>query len=511
MLPCARCFPGLYLLLAVFAAAMSAASAVGAAYRVVATTEMALPGLPGTNFSGFDPPVINDLGRVAFRGLYSGGEGIFSDAVGSLAAEARTGTTVPTLAASFSSFAESGPLLNNQGNVAFFGSYDADYGLFRSTAGSLETIARTGMTAPGSTSPFFLLRDLALNADGDMSFTGFTGSSTAQIYTNASSALARFAGSGTAVPSNGFTSSSLANAHSSVLSDDGRIAFIGNNGGANVGIFVGDAGSSAKDDVVLWTDPTGMGTGLAFNQPNFRPTINAAGRVAFLISHTNPTSGVWYSDGGAPQPVALMSQTDVPDGSPGEKISSLSPPALNEAGVIAFRGGTTTGIEVFRFGYLGTDVLERLAPAGQVAPGAGGDRFTISSGLLLSDSGQVAFASLLQSGRRGLWAFGDDDRLRLVALERSAFDHDGLPSTPDRIIEAVSLITDSQARRSSSDGTGTAFNANNQLAFSLKFTAASGGGGGVYVADVDAIQVPEPTSTTLALCAAAVLWRRRSR
>jgi hypothetical protein len=264
------------------------------------------------------------------------------------------------------------------------------------------------------------------------------------------------------------------------------------------------------DDVVLWTDPTPFPP-RTFVQPSFRPTINTAGRVAFVLADNNLGGGVYYWDGGEPQVVAAMPFTDVPGGDPGDKFSGIGPPALNEAGTIAFHASGPDGFGLFRFDYNGSGLLERLVSNGELAPGTGGDRFNNPFGPLLNDRGLVAFSSRLEGGRRGIWAFGEDGLLRRVALEQMAFDHDNLPGTPRRFIESVSLITDSQDPRSPSDGTGTAFNFENELAFSLRFTAASGGGAGVYVVDVDRLSIPEPASWFAAIWVVAASWRGAQR
>lgn len=251
-------------------------------FRVVATSETLVPGLDPATFTGFRYPVVNNLGQVAFVATYGGGEGIFSDAAGSLATVARVGVNVPGSATSFESFAPAGPLLNDAGSVAFLGTFSGGSGVFRADGGNLSTVARTGELAPGGSFNFQLFHHLSMNQSGHVSFTGFTGPTVAHLYTDVGGALAQFAGPNSPVSSNGFTTTMLNGSHSSVLSNSGEIVFIGNNGNARHGYYAGTVGGSIES-IALWADPVGVGAH-SLEQPSFRPTTNDSGRIAFQQS-----------------------------------------------------------------------------------------------------------------------------------------------------------------------------------------------------------------------------------
>jgi len=203
-------------------------------------------------------------------------------------------------------------------------------------------------------------------------------------------------------------------------------------------------------------DPTpGGGTVLQA----FRPTINAAGQIAFEARLTSPAGyGVFlYSEGTILKVVGVGDPS--PDGSP---FRFLSDARVNEAGQVAFLGGSQSsfGIYLSSAGTI-TRLAARvgdpvpgggtirgfsvplslnavglvafsasLAPAGSGvllasktglttiardgAPAPGGGAFAQIGSPSLNDAGQIAFQALLSTGGIGLFLFTDGE-MRLVA------------------------------------------------------------------------------------------------
>lgn len=129
------------------------------------------PGLPtGTQFGSFDPPVMNDSGKIAMvawlrRGLagvtLANDCGIWSDSSGTLALLAREGGQAPDTPLGNSFFEFSDPILSSAGRAAFHAtlmvdggdvSDSNDTGIWSEGSGTLKLVAREGSQAPGTPS-----------------------------------------------------------------------------------------------------------------------------------------------------------------------------------------------------------------------------------------------------------------------------------------------------------------------------------------------------------------------
>jgi hypothetical protein len=140
---------------------------------VLARKENAVPGAPGSAYYGFGSPVLNNAGKVAFyASLQAVGPGginggvLMSDRDGAgVTALYRLGDAAPGTGSTFSSFrpaseAGSNPIINSEGQLAFsgnlnwqFGHVDGnnDSGIWsEGLSGSLELVVREGDQAPGT-------------------------------------------------------------------------------------------------------------------------------------------------------------------------------------------------------------------------------------------------------------------------------------------------------------------------------------------------------------------------
>jgi hypothetical protein len=116
--------------------------------------------------------VINDSGTIAFRGLFSGGSGIFTPS-------ALLATTGDTIGGKTLTNLEV-PAINDSGTVAFFGTFSGGSGIFTPSA----LLAKTGDTIGGKTLTSFPpsaltgLGSPAINDSGTVAFLGaFSGGS----------------------------------------------------------------------------------------------------------------------------------------------------------------------------------------------------------------------------------------------------------------------------------------------------------------------------------------------
>ncbi|HWL94451.1 MAG TPA: choice-of-anchor tandem repeat NxxGxxAF-containing protein [Phycisphaerae bacterium] len=153
--------------------------------QLLARTGSNAPGAPdGVNFSEFELVFMNNEGRAVTRALLTGtgvsdinNRGIWSDGSGTLQHVARTGGSAPGTTEDFTSI--SLPAINDLGWTAFSaeltGADATANGIWSEASGSLELIVRAGDTAPG-VDPVAVFEDvggeIAFNAAGQIAFAG---------------------------------------------------------------------------------------------------------------------------------------------------------------------------------------------------------------------------------------------------------------------------------------------------------------------------------------------------
>lgn len=364
-------FPRVGTATAIIASAITV-SAAQAGVRTVALTDDIAPGT-AFNFIGFDPPVINTNGDVAFAASLDTFEetdptgGVWSEGSGSLAKVALDTEVAPgTTGVHFDPFESFGGLalfLDNSGRSAFGKELEftttSNYGVFsEATAGGvLQKVAVTGDSAVGANGADRVYSSISLggyNNNGHAAFRAFMPPA--------------------AVPEN-FPSS---------------------------GIWSEVTGSLGK--VTERADPA-PGTAGVFDSFDL-PATNDSGVVAFagdIGPGTSTTDGVWVYTLAKTTLTRLVGEGDAAPG--GGTFSILFGPAvaLNENGDLAFSAtlvGGNEGVWVAR-----NSTIERVALETEVAPGAGGATFDDieEQALGLDEAGHAAFTATLSDGRRGLF------------------------------------------------------------------------------------------------------------
>ncbi|MFN3166892.1 MAG: choice-of-anchor tandem repeat NxxGxxAF-containing protein [Phycisphaeraceae bacterium] len=494
---------------------------INSAGDVVFTANLAGPGVVSSTGPS-NTQVINSIG-------------VWSDAGGPLGLVARTGDNAPGTEPDVVFNGFDIPLLNSAGDIAFRGtvtfpganaSFNNREGIWSDTAGGpLDLIVRGGEAAPGTGPGVFFERILypVFNNAGDIAFVGaLTGpglnpdpdvNDTGGIWSVSAGVTGLVARRADAAPGTGpgvvFTEFT-----NPVLGGAGTAAFRGSLGGpqgASVtnsrGIWSG-AGGSVGLVTRLGDAAPGTGPGIVFSGIDNEVSINNAGDVAFLAFLEGPGvditngRGIWAGSQGTLQ-LVVRSGEPAPGTGPGvvfrnsfNSFSSIEFNSKGDTAFIAFLDGpgvnetNNTGVWSGSSGS-----LELIAREGDAAPGTETgvvfDRLVtpFSDSLALNGSGDVAFTGLLTgtgvdaTNDYGIWATDRAGILQLIAREGDLFDVDDDPLVEDwRTIAAVDML---YGNDSNSDGGGpNSFNDRGQLAFRLAFTD---GTSGIFVANVSQI------------------------
>ncbi|MEO7317894.1 MAG: choice-of-anchor tandem repeat NxxGxxAF-containing protein [Chthoniobacteraceae bacterium] len=331
--------------------------------RIVALSGQHAEGTTGSvNFSSFFPPVINAAGEVAFYAALNGAD-----------------------------------VTSNNSS-----------GLWRSDAGALDLIARTGSTAPGTEAgvTFSSLTGLALNDLGDVGFRGFLlsslGTTSNADYVGGETPSELLARTGSAAPGVG-TGAVFSTVIAPLLNDQRRAAFFG--------LFTGPGVTSEVNDQALFLGGPGQlqiaartgspAPGTAQNFKSFDlvvelPALNDLGAVAFKAQTTSAT-GIWK---GAPGALQLVALTGRPAPGTTTTYRSVEVPRLNGAGRAAFLGTTNgplvNGTPVSAIWAETSGTPQLVAIEGTHAPGTpAAVNYGDLNAPAFSDAGTVAFGGAL--------------------------------------------------------------------------------------------------------------------
>jgi hypothetical protein len=487
------------------------------AVRTIALSGASAPGAEGSFFRRFLEPRINNLGQVAFRadqigpGVDPPNDGVYPNGIwhgdkSGLQLIARADDVAPgTDGAVFQYLRD--PVLNNSGQLLFYGSLDTqrggpvtgrnDTGIWSyGISGGLSLVVREDDPAPGLGGiRFGAFPDAAMNDAGRIAFSislknDLFGDS---LWVAENGQLRLLMQRNDGAPSTG--GATFYGAGSPNVGPRGDISFVGWLDSPGNDFFVKSAiwiaGPEGDLSPVAIEDQFAPGTDYAtfWELPTYylgRPT--GMGHVAFIAELSEsgapePNRGLWSTRGDDGLELVVRQGDPVP-GTEGAAFAALSRLRSNDAGQIAF-GATLEGADVDRDNDHGIWVerrgseLETVARKGDVAPGTSGARYrtvlgsAVSGGTFeMNNRGQIAFDATIygeevtERDDLGIWATDPQGALRLIVRKGDVLDVDDGPEEDLRTIAALDFAS---------------FNDLGQLPFAATF---SDGSSGIFVSDL---------------------------
>lgn len=415
--------------------------------------------------------------------------------------------------------------LNNQGEVAFdtfltgSGVTLADIGaIFSNGGGTSSLVARGGDAAPGAgdgvSFTSFAFSDPVLNNQGEIAFqadltgSGVTGTNNTAIFSDAGGVLSLVAREGDSAPGTGGGETFSGPFRSVSLNDQGEVAFEALVGpGVNEGIF-SNAGGTLSLVVRDGDAAPGVGDGVSFIALD-APVLNNQGEVAFTGFLTGPditssNRSAIFSNTGGDLSLAVREGDAAPGTEDGTSFDSLGDAELNDQGEIAFqaelRGDGVTNLNNSAIFSDAGGTLSLVARTGDAAPGTeDGVLFAFFGDPALNNQGEIAFEALLAGGNaNNVGIFIESDGILSLLLRKG--DLVDLGDGDLATIIALSFINDG-------------FNDAGQLAFTASF---SDGRDGFFLATPDGVVSPVPLPAALPLMASGLMGlvmiarRRRS-
>lgn len=252
---------------------------------------------------------------------------------------------------------------------------------------SFTKIADTNSLIPNGTGTFEGLREGAVH-DGQVAFFGFGSSGQLGVYKSSGGTLSRVADANTGIPggSGNFSGFSV---HVDIYG--GTVAFQGNQGFGQAGIYTGNGGSLTKVVDRNTAIPDGSGDFSGFSTP-----VIENGKVAFRAFGSSSQEGI-YTNAGGMLAKAADKNTSIPDGT-GNFTSFINKPSIDGSTVV-FRGkgsSSQEGIYSYSSGSLAT-----IVDTNDAIPGGTGN-FEITF-LPVIDGGNVAFRGNGSGGQTGFY------------------------------------------------------------------------------------------------------------
>lgn len=491
------------------------ASAHAQTLRAVALTGDPAPGTTSTFSTGYNNPVLNNSGRVAFQAslTMAGLNGVWSDANGSLSPVVLSGAfvpgnpaaTIPTLVGVKVFLSDDSGGGMGQGNVGFIVSTTGGLAVLAQENGVLSTAARDGGPAPGNPPGHFVISngsaDPVLNAHGRLAFRASYNStsppsSLSAIWSGTPSGLTMGARTEFGVPLppgfGGFGDPLFSDAGSFCVLSSFR-----NDSGTRPGIFSGPP--LALNPVALFQQPApGFPNGATFSQAFGSPQgINSSNTVVFTIQLQgggvtgNDDWTFWaYSPSGSLQ--LLVREGDQVPGLPAGVVisdgnASQRTPVISDSGHVAFTapirgpGVTSDNNQAVFLKYPGSGGrLRMIARTGTQAPGypTGSTIITLSSPAL-NAVGQIAFFAQVFGVVSGSPVYATDTAGRLTLIAEQFRAHTVRPGLTIRVGPPGVFF-----QTGGSDARQRNFNDAGEYAFTSSWVTTNGqqSGNGIFVA-----------------------------
>lgn len=293
---------------------------------------------PGTTRDFTDVPLrpsVNSGGTLALTCQVNSGsssdQGIWTGQPGSMSLLVREGDPAPGIAGLVNLWSPGGVLINNSDQVAFRTNLsgdttdDTNSALYAGDAGSLAPVVREGDAAPGTGgAAYSRFDDMSFNNSAHLAFTskltgtGVTADNDYAVFSNASGSMDLIAREGDAAPGMGTGAVFDVVGDDLLISNDGKVAFIGRATGGTVtsandyGLWFGDG--NGLELVVREGDEAPGSAGGHLEAVSYF-TVNAQGVVVFKgqVDETNNV-GIWAWRNGALNYVALEGQMFDADG-----------------------------------------------------------------------------------------------------------------------------------------------------------------------------------------------------
>lgn len=375
---------------------------------------------PGTSyaFSSFDFPLLSANGKVAFKATLDSTStfdngGIWIGDNGSLELVIQDGDTRLRR-----------PQVNGTGSLGFlrFDIINSDT-ITVGQPGNLSTIVHEGDIAPGTNQQFTAIFDPTLNEAGEVAFGGrYDATANAGLWAGNSSNLGLVARHGGLAPgTDGLQFKAIGVSPGAFQHNNaGQVAFSATLDTTNElideGIWVGAPGQVI---LVARTGDLAPGTnGQVFTDIRL-PGLNSSGQIVFTgeidIGDGTKETAIWLGDPASPN--LLLRPGDEAPGTNGLSFKSFPNPAvsggvaLNASGDIGFPGRIETGSFFGDLAYWAGKgpALDLVVREGDPAPGVVGEEFQTFTPLILNALGEVAFLGGLATGdlsnRKGIWVW----------------------------------------------------------------------------------------------------------
>lgn len=375
------------------------AEAVSFTFEKIADTTTSVPGGTSTFDFFFGNPSL-DNGDVAFDGLSSEREGIYTSIDSELNVVADENTLVPGSTDTFATF---GPLSLDDGNVAFEGGSSLVNGIYSNIGGDLNVIADTTTSVPDSTGTFEFVNSPSLD-NGDVAFRGSDQNLKTGIYTKTNGTLNVVVNENTPIPGN--TSKNFGAFNSPSISG-GNVTFEGDVAEAveppgvpyESGIYTSIGG---KLNIVANKNtpiPNSTGTFAAFLGSSLDDgDVAFRGYGAFSQSQGFVKPGIYTNIDGN---LSLIADTNtlIP-GSTGTFGAFLDGPSLDD-GIVAFKGASNNSPEsIGIYTNLGGSLTEVIA-IGDLLESKTIDRLDFGQEGLSGN--QIAFTATFDDGSQGVY------------------------------------------------------------------------------------------------------------